>query len=123
MAVAEGSLTVPTFRAVVEEVKILNSGTNKNGKPWVLLGVTAGGMKLKTFDKTWQSRVGETVDIDYDETVSDRLDRNGKPFIDNRIRDPKKQPGGGGSQAAALTEIRDLLKEILRVLQDAKQPV
>ena len=114
---------MPTLTALVEGVKTLKAGTNKNGKPWALLGVSAGGKTLTTFDKAWQSRIGELVAIEYDETVSDRLDRDGKPFLDYRIRDAKKQQDSSGGQAAVLMEIRNLLKDILQVLQDAKQPV
>jgi len=106
-----------TTTITVKQVRVAYEGTSqKTGKPFVIYAVDATNEKgrdatLKTFDKAWLERIGQTVSVEY---RIDRKDRNGQTYEDLMIVDPPR----GGGQVKLLAEIRDLLKEQNVLLRD-----
>lgn len=100
-----------TQQFVVSSVEPIKSGPGKFGQ-WTLYRITTeDGKKITTFDSEWMNKVGQAVVAEVEEVLSDKKDKQGNPYKNLRIVDPKKkeyQPKTAPEKLLAL----ELLKEM-----------
>jgi hypothetical protein len=65
----------------IESVEVFRTGSNAKG-PWTLYNVKANGEKYSTF---LDLKPGETATFKIEVKPSDRMDRNGKPYMNRTI--------------------------------------
>lgn len=99
----------------INKVDILLSGKNKLGKDWTLYAVyDENGDKYTTFSNYYKGRLGQQVEIEYEEVQREYKD---KIYTDKRMVDRSPAERRHEELQVLLSEIREGVNYIISILE------